>query len=273
VKHNAAPVLYYLKLGGSLITEKSQPLSARAPTIHRLAGEIAAALLERQDLRLILGHGSGSFGHATARKYATQAGVATNQQWRGFAEVWRAANLLNRIVVDALAAMGLPVIALSPAAMITAENHHVLRWDLTPLHAALQAGLLPVIQGDVVFDTALGGTILSTEDLFVHLARHLPPQRVLLAGIEAGVWQDFPACTRLVDSLTPALFQDGQSRTLSLQASAAPDVTGGMAAKVAQSIEMVSADAQVEVFIFSAEEEQVLYQALLGQNVGTHIHR
>ena len=37
-----------------------------------------------------------------------------------------------------------------------------------------------MIYGDVVFDRLLGGTILSTEDLFAHLAAHLQPARLLV---------------------------------------------------------------------------------------------
>lgn len=55
---------------------------------------------------------------------------------------------------------------------------------------ALANGILPVVYGDVVFDEVRGGTILSTEDLFQHLAHQLHPERVLLAGLEAGVWAD-----------------------------------------------------------------------------------
>ncbi len=61
--------------------------------------------------------------------------------------------------------------------------------------------MLPVVHGDVAFDEALGGTILSTEDVFAFLAEHLSPTRILLAGIEAGVWEDFPARTKLVKQI------------------------------------------------------------------------
>ena len=75
--------------------------------------------------------------------------------------------------------------------------------NLAPLKSALANKLLPVIHGDVVFDEARGGTILSTEDLFTHLAHQLHPKRILLAGLEAGVWEDFPARTHLIEEITP----------------------------------------------------------------------
>jgi len=68
--------------------------------------------------------------------------------------------------LDALVSAGLPAIAFPPSGSVIAQDGKVVSWDLSPIQSALQAGLLPVVYGDVVFDTLRGGTILSTEDLF-----------------------------------------------------------------------------------------------------------
>ncbi len=100
---------------------------------------------------------------------------------------------------------------------------------LPPSRQALENGLLPVVHGDVAFDSVRGGTIVSTEDIFKYLAVQLHPKRVLIAGIEAGVWADYPACTRIIERITP----DNLDEILpALGGSAATDVTGGMASKV-----------------------------------------
>lgn len=44
--------------------------------------------------------------------------------------------------------------------------------------AALRAGLVPVVHGDVAFDEELGGTVASTEEIFSFLARELAPRWV-----------------------------------------------------------------------------------------------
>jgi isopentenyl phosphate kinase len=124
------------------------------------------------------------------------------------------------------------------------------------------------VYGDTVFDRARGGTILSTEDLFDHLAMQLHPTRILLAGLESGVWQDYPACTRLVPVITKGnLAEIGPS----LGESAATDVTGGMASKVQQSLALVDRVPGLEILIFSGEEPQALQNAVLGRRVGTVI--
>jgi isopentenyl phosphate kinase len=257
-----------LKLGGSLITAKHQAHTARPDVLARLAAEIVAALRRAPEMRLVLGHGSGSFGHIPARRYGTRQGVRTPAEWDGFTEVWREAAALNRLVVDALSAAGLPALAFPPSACVLADDGRVAAWELAPLRHALEAGRLPVVFGDVVFDRARGGTILSTEDLFEHLVPHLRPERVLLAGLEAGVWADFPACTRLLDTLTPATLS---AAAPGLGGSAAPDVTGGMLAKVQQSLRMAAAVPGLEVRIFSGETPGAVARALAGEPLGTRL--
>lgn len=258
--------LIFLKLGGSLITDKRQPRTPRLDTLEQAAEAIRQALVEQPELRLLIGHGAGSFAHVPAKKYGTRQGVHTREAWLGFAEVWWEAAALNRLVMDALHKAGLAAIAMPPSAAVTAREGQVEAWDLAPLQAALEAGLIPVVFGDVIFDRERGGTILSTEDLFGHLARAMQPKRILLAGIEAGVWADFPACTRLTPMITPQNFPEIAA---ALGGSNATDVTGGMASKVQQSLELVRQVPGLEVAIFSGETPDNLRAALLGQRVGT----
>jgi isopentenyl phosphate kinase len=292
--------LVFLKLGGSLITDKDRPHTARLEVLERLAEEVAQAreaqareakareaqareaqAREAQareadargalpGLRLVLGHGSGSFGHTAARKYGTRLGVHTHQDWAGFAEVWKEARALNQIVIDALAAAGIPVIAFPPSASVIAQDGQVLRWDLSPLQAALSAGLVPLVNGDTIFDEQRGGTILSTEDLFIYLARHLHPTRILLAGRETGVWEDFPTCTRLIESITPQNFSVLVER---IGGSASVDVTGGMLEKVRTMLELAEELPGFEAQIFSGLEAGNVRKALAGEVFGTAIRK
>jgi isopentenyl phosphate kinase len=261
--------LLFLKLGGSLITDKSRPYTARLDKIEELASQIASSLQRDPSIRLVLGHGSGSFGHQAASRYGTRQGVQSPDGWRGFAEVWYQASALNRLVVEALYKKGLPVINISPAASITARDGAISRWDTSPLLFALQNGLLPVIHGDVVFDEARGGTILSTEDLFAHLAQQVKPQRILLAGPEEGIWADFPKRTHLIKSITPR----NAAEVTGLGISAATDVTGGMKAKVTEMMSLVEQIPALDVLIFSGEASGKLAEALAGENPGTNLHR
>jgi len=261
--------LVFLKLGGSLITDKNQAHTARLDVLERLAMEIAAARMDDRDLQIVLGHGSGSFGHYPASKYQTRQGVKTAEEWAGFVEVWRKAADLNHLVLEALAKANLPALAFPPSAMVIARKGRVASWKLDTLLKALEKELLPVIYGDVVFDSELGGTILSTEDLFTHLVYHIPATQLLLAGIEPGVWSDFPKNTRLLQEITPgslSLVKAG------LGGSSATDVTGGMAEKVRQVLSLVESFPGLKGSIFSGEIPGNIQRALHGEPIGTTIH-
>jgi isopentenyl phosphate kinase len=179
--------LVFLKLGGSLLTDKTRTEAIRQDVLKRLANEIAEARYRREELRLVLGHGSGSFGHVAAAKFNTRLGVSGPEQWAGFAEVSDAAARLNRYVIAELLEAGIPAIALSPSASAVCHDGRLVHLASEPIRAALDSGLVPVVYGDVAFDSVRGGTIISTEEILDFLAYLLKPQRLLLAGETPGV--------------------------------------------------------------------------------------
>jgi len=233
--------LVFLKLGGSLLTDKTRPQALRAGVLRRLAAEIAGALADRPDLRLLIGHGSGSFGHVAGRKYNTRAGVASPEGWRGFAETARAAGLLNRHVMEALGEAGVPALAFQPSASAQCRDGELVAMEWQPIRAALDHGLTPVVYGDVAFDAARGGTIISTEEIFAWLAPQLAPRRIVLAGEVVGVLSADPAsgvAGELIEEITPAMWPQLVG---ALGGSHGVDVTGGMMAKVAAMLALVQA--------------------------------
>jgi len=266
----------FLKLGGSLITDKDTPYTPRLDKLQELAREIKAVLDSRPNLTLILGHGSGSFGHTAAKKYGTRDGIKDSPRsgeereetiyWKGFAEVRFQAAELTRYVMQTLLEAGIPALPFSPSASMVSTNRKVTAHNFLAMRKALEAHLLPVVHGDVAFDEALGGTILSTEDVFAFLAEHLPPARILLAGIEAGVWADFPARKKLVKEIQ---LSDYEKMKAGIGGSASTDVTGGMKAKVEEMFGLIQKNEGLTVQIFSAEEGGLLTRALQGENVGT----
>ncbi len=261
-------MITFLKLGGSLITDKSTPRTADMDVIHRLAAEIRTAQKELPHLSLVLGHGSGSFGHVPAREYNTRNGVRTAFEWNGFLEVWRQARDLNQIMVEALTRAGIPIMAFPPSAIIQAADGQPVSVQSEPLLSALNAGLTPLVAGDVVFDKIRGGTIFSTEDVFMALAAANPPDRVLICGKESGVWENYPANTSLISKITPSGYEQMQR---SLGSSAGIDVTGGMRTKVEQMLNLVKRYPQTSAVIFSGSQPGALYEVLVGRPHGTVI--
>ncbi len=278
--------LIFLKLGGSLITDKTRPRALRADVLKRLCEEIATARKQEPNMLLLIGHGSGSFGHVAAKEYKTRDGVPLNppsilsdisppggenlisKYWHGFAEVWHEARALNVHVMDALRNAGIASMALPASGNIVSENGQVSIWHVEPIRRALSNGIVPVVYGDVIFDDQLGGTILSTEDLFMHLAVKLRPQRILLAGLEDGIYADFPARKHKVARVTP---QSIHELSASIGASAGTDVTGGMDSKVRQMLALVEKIDGLTAQLYSGEIAGATKKALLGEQVGTLI--
>jgi isopentenyl phosphate kinase len=262
------PSLIFLKLGGSLITDKMLPYTPRLDKLAELAGRIAGVIESTPDLFLVLGHGSGSFGHTAAKQHGTRNGVKSPEQWRGFAEVWYRASELNGHVMQALHGAGVPAVAFAPISAVTARDGKVANWDLTPLKLALDNGLVPVIYGDVIFDEIRGGTILSTEDLFGYLAQELRPQKILLAGLEGAVWADFPQRKVRVEKIVPSTYDRVSA---GVGKSKGADVTGGMESKVKQMLDLTQQIPGLTAQIFSGEEAQNVEKALRGEIIGTLI--
>lgn len=273
--------LVFIKLGGSLITDKTKPYTPLLEVMDDIANQIAATLQLQPNLRLVIGHGAGSFGHVAASEYKTRDGyprpaplihrerdTTEDHYWKGFAEVWYQASALNHHVMNALHHAGVRVIALPPSSSVIASDGQVALWETTPISMALAAGIVPVIFGDVVFDEIRGGTILSTENLFAHLVKAFDPERILLAGLEDAVWEDFPARTRKIERITPRSF-DGIKAGVGK--SVAADVTGGMEAKVKEMLELVQDNPGLRIQIFSGTEHGNVMRALKGELLGTEI--
>jgi len=273
--------LVFLKLGGSLITDKTQPYTPRLDVIEDVALQISTALQNQPNLRLILGHGSGSFGHVAASEYHTRDGFprpsplihrerdkTEENYWKGFAEVWYQASSLNRCVMMDFHNTHVLAVARPPSATIIASDGQVSIWETTAIRMALAAGIVPVIYGDVTFDEVRGGTILSTEDLFSHLARAINPERILLAGLESAVWEDFPARTRKIETITPQTFGEVSG---GVGKAVGTDVTGGMEDKVTQMLDLVQQNPELKIQIFSGAEPGNIARALSGETLGTWI--
>ena len=259
-------MITFLKLGGSLITDKNKPHTARPEVIRRLAKEIKAYRTHSED-PLIIGHGSGSFGHMPAKKYNTRNGVYSQTDWAGFAEVHAEATALNHIVISIFREEGLPVLSFVPMNSVRADNGVVETWETSPINQALANNLIPVVFGDTVFDTTRGGTILSTEDLFVHLCTVFDEKpNILLAGLEEGVWQDYPKNTNLIREIYAS-----EADESFITGSASVDVTGGMQEKVRLMKKLLQEGKAKEAVIFSGEIPGNLSKALNGEETGTRI--
>ncbi|MBI4017674.1 MAG: isopentenyl phosphate kinase family protein [Candidatus Aenigmarchaeota archaeon] len=252
--------LCLIKLGGSVLTDTTKPNTPKIEEIMRLAREI------RSTSRVILGHGSGSFGHVTAHKYKVQDGLKNANSMKGAAMTQNVAAKLHRIVVDELVKAGVSAFSFPPSAGAIARNGRIVRWDISALEEALDKGFLPVTCGDVVVDLTKGVTIASTEEVFRHIAQKLRPARIIVGGDTDGVFTANPKVhknAKLIERI------DGSNIANALRSAGASlkvDVTGGMRSKVAYLYDM-SRKFGVECRIINATVPGRVRDALAGRRV------
>jgi len=158
--------LVFIKLGGSLITKKDKPMTARNGLIEQLAADIAVVIEKFPGYAFVIGNGAGSFGHYQVVKYQLKEGVRNPDQWKGVSEVHYSASELNTIVVKALLKNNVPVFKLQPSAMLTANDSQLASSNLDAFFKLLKTDLIPSVYGDIILDSTRGCTIFSTEKIF-----------------------------------------------------------------------------------------------------------
>jgi len=261
--NRSTPHLVFLKLGGSLITDKTRVETARLPVIHRLAAEIRRARECSPGLQLVVGHGSGSFGHAAAQTKGYDSGQLRTGE--GFVVVARAASRLNHLVADALADAGVPVAVLPPSASGRARDGVLHSLAVAPFRSALAAGVIPLTYGDVVWDEVQGWSIASTEAVLSFLAGELQPQKIILAGSVPGVMRHNTTGASDQQPIAEITPNDWPSIRREIYGAEGIDVTGGMAGKVTAMLKLVQANPGLEVKIISGLEPGRVEKALSGR--------
>lgn len=257
--HTTTQPITLIKLGGSLITDKNVQSSYKSEVVSRLAQEIQAARSAQPQMQIVIGHGSGSFGHFEAKQHNTIAGVHTPEEWFGFARVAVAASQLSQLITQTFAESDIPVFRVQPSASIIAEDGVIQQMSLQNIETTLSHGLVPLVHGDVAFDTVRGGTITSTETIFTYLTQHLPVNRILLIGLESGVY-DQTGTT--IPHITPENLSQYES---ALGGSSGVDVTGGMYTKVVDMLQLAKLRDDLSVRVMSGTQADVLTHTLLGQ--------
>lgn len=259
--------LIFIKIGGSLITDKTKPYTLNERALDIICEEIKRA--QELGKQLIIGHGAGSFAHIPAKKYQTHKGVMNDESYRGIAVVADVAAQLNRIVIKKLLEKGVNAVSVSPLSMMTAENHKLKTLSTKSIEQLLRLGLLPVVYGDVVLDTKVGCTVYSTEKILGYLALHLKKkgyriEKIIHCGQTNGVYD--------ADGKTIPLITQKNIETFrpTLTGSHGTDVTGGMEHKVEETL--LLAQAGIPGLIIDGIEHGTLSRAVAGEEVlGTRV--
>ena len=262
-------MLVFLKLGGSLITDKRRPFTPREEEIRNIARNIKRALDGSPNLRVLVGHGSGSFGHYPAKKYRVKEGIIDDSSWKGYAETRAAASKLNQLVTEIFLEEGINAVSLQPSSSVIAENGKVIYMDIRAVEFLLENGQVPIVYGDAVLDKKLGCTIASTEDIFAYLAHRLKPSKIILAGL-VPVYTADPIehpDAELIPEISDKNFEEIKEK---LTGSYGIDVTGGMFSKVEKMYSLAKQVPGLEIYVISGKDDNI-YRVLKGESSGTRI--
>ncbi len=250
----AASAVTLVKLGGSVITVKSGREELRAAVVKRLSSELATAATP-----IIVGHGSGSFGHLAASETGAKDGRFNADQEEAAVQTQLAARRLHSLILDSLVAAGMAPASMPPAAWCHWGDDELQANSWVSLHAALAAGATPVTMGDVVWVSDGSARIASTEEVFLLIAAQIPVERAIWVGDTDGI---LDSEGRTVARLT------GDEEDVSVGDSAAVDVTGGMKLRW-QTVRQLAARG-ISSWLINGQREGELASALsYGEVAGT----
>ncbi|HWQ68027.1 MAG TPA: isopentenyl phosphate kinase [Methanospirillum sp.] len=241
-----------LKLGGSVITEKSA--GAAGVIQHSALVTIASHLAQYSGLPLLIVHGAGSFGHPQAKMYHIKDGV-TRENRRGIFETHQAVCELNHVVVSALRSAGIEAVSVHPLHGLEAVEGVLAPSSFSHLEHMIGLGIVPVIHGDVVMDRSRGACIISGDQLIRVLALQLGMDRVGLATDVPGLLAEDESVVRELRRSTAHQVTIGHSGHI--------DVTGGMEGKIAELLGLADSGIRSEIFHISR-----LSDFLAGQDHG-----
>ena len=210
-----------VKIGGSLITDKS-----RYRTFRRSAAEKIVSAISRENPAVVV-HGGGSFGHIASRKY-NLPGPLTEQNAIGGAIVKNDMADLNNRVVSILIKNNVKAVGISPFTLYNGTS-----MDYSPVIRSIKSGFVPVVYGDFYTDGKHGG-IVSGDDLMVEACKIARPDKALFLSDVDGVFDRDPKKYK-----NAVLIKKYERNELNFN-TVKNDVTGGMDRKFKSMLECKS---------------------------------
>ncbi|HSV41958.1 MAG TPA: isopentenyl phosphate kinase [Methanomassiliicoccales archaeon] len=246
-----------IKLGGSIITDKSSYRTFRPDTVRRLAREMVDSGRE-----FILIHGAGSFGHVVAKKHQLNKGSIDPSQIKGVAQVSWDVRELDTMMLKVLTEEGMDVVSIVPSSAVTLWEGEIGCIDLSKFHGFLELGIVPMSFGDVVLDDVRGFGICSGDQLMMELAREFHPDKVIFVTDVDGVFSSDPHMdpeAKLLNTI------DGSTLRTLPRSERCDDVTGSIFAKIEYMMRI--SDFTDETLILNGNVPGRLGAALKGEEI------
>jgi len=246
-----------IKIGGSVITNKTKQNSFKQKVASNLAKEIKKANKE-----IILVHGAGSFGHILAKKYDLNNGYIRKNQIKGFSLTHASVQRLNSLVLNCLHDNDVPAVSISPHMILKLDNHRLFDMNYKIFEDYLGNHFVPVTFGDVVLDKKLGFSICSGDLLVNVLAEYFKPEKVVFVIDEDGLYTANPKINKNAKFMDEIALRDLEKLTTAADNHA--DVTRGMGGKV--DIIKNVARLGIDTVLLNGNKPGRLYRVLVGKD-------
>ncbi|MBN2330368.1 MAG: hypothetical protein JXC85_01005 [Candidatus Aenigmarchaeota archaeon] len=226
--------LILLKIGGSICTEKTKgEFRVKAKTVERIASEIEEARGQK-GFRLIVVNGAGPFGHVNVTEYDIDDGLSTPRDFQGFVKTVCDCSYVNYMVSEALRKKGLLAFPYPSSSVIMQARKRIVSFSIDPIKRLWDAddGIIPVMNGTMVPDSVLKGSVVGGDAVIEYLADLLKPKLVIFAVDVDGIHASDPNHDKrasLIGTITKENFHEFRN---GISGSSNTDVTGGMLGKV-----------------------------------------
>lgn len=231
-----------IKLGGSIITNKEKPLSARKSTIDKIAKS-----LRKVNESFVVVHGGGSFGHYWSVKYNMHTRPARYSQ-HGVAVVKNSMVSLNKIILDSFLKNRLNPYCLPPTDFM-AGNRPVIK-KVKEIEKIAKSNLVPVTFGDALWYGKKKSYILSGDKIMTILAKTLRPRLSIFVLNVDGVFSDLKTRNLIYEMKS----QKPQVSKIAM------DVTGGMRRKIEEATRISRLG--LDVFFVNGNKPQRIVDAI-----------
>ena len=234
-----------IKLGGSIITNKGKPQSARRKTIDNILKQI-----KKIDEPKILVHGGGSYGHYWSVKYDMHTKPA-RYSLKGLSVVKNSMIELDKIILDSATKNKINTYSLPPTDFM--NGNKPIRNKIQKIGEIAKSGLIPITYGDALWYSQKKSYILSGDVIMTTIGKILKPRLSVFVLDVDGVYSNTKSKKLIYDfkKETPTISKNRM------------DVTGGMARKITEATKMSRSG--LKVFFVNGNKSQRIIDATSGK--------
>ena len=242
-----------IKLGGSIITNKEKPLSARRKTIDNILNQI-----NRIREPKILVHGGGSYGHYWSVKYDMHTKPA-KYDMRGVSIVKNSMIDLNKIILDSAVKNRINAYCLPPTDFM--NGNKPIKNKILTINEIAKSGLTPVTYGDALWFGKKKSYILSGDVIMTMIGKILKPRLSIFVLDVDGVYSN---------TKSKKLIHDFKKEKPIISKNKI-DVTGGMTRKITEATNMSKSG--LKVFFVNGNKPKRILDAVSGKKFEGTIFR